>query len=63
MEVPRRIYHRDEVLTPDELADALHISAEKVKAADFPCVWFGRDCRFVYGQVLDIITERARNVA
>ena len=54
---------RDAVLSDSELAAALKLSVEKVKRADLPCVYFGRDVRYIYGQVLDCLAERARNAA
>ena len=54
---------REDVLTDSELADALKISVEKVHKADLPTIYFGRDKRYVWGQVLDVLTERARNAA
>lgn len=52
-------YPRDAVLTEAEVAAALRISLEKLKKADIPTVYFGRDKRFVWGQVLDFLASKA----
>lgn len=60
----RFVPSRDEVLTPTELEAALKdISDEKIKKADLPTIWFGRDRRYIWGQVLDFLAERAKNAA
>lgn len=58
-----RALSRDDVLTELEAAEALQISLDKFRAAHFPTVYFGRDGRVLWGMVLDIVAERARNVA
>ena len=56
----RFVPSRDEILKPEELEMALKdISDEKIKKADLPTVWFGRDRRYIWGQVLDFLAERA----
>lgn len=52
-------YPRDAVLNEEQVAAALQISVDKVKQADLPTVYFGRDKRFVWGQILDALIERA----
>lgn len=54
---------RESVLTPDELAAALKCSRRKVDAMDLPFFMVGKRQRYVYGQVLDVLAERARNAA
>lgn len=50
---------RDAVLTDEELAGVLKVSVEKLHKADVPTVYFGRDRRYIYGQVLDFLAEKA----
>lgn len=50
---------RDAVLTDTELADYLRISVEKVHKADLPTIHFGRDRRYILGQVLDCLAQKA----
>lgn len=54
---------REDVLTPEQVADALQISVEKVLKAHLPTAYFGRDKRYVWGQILDVLSERAKNAA
>ena len=63
MTVPTTTHSRDAVLTDDELADALRISVEKLLKADLPHVMFGRDRRYLYGQILDELASRAKEAA
>lgn len=59
-ETPKVItYPRDAVLTVDEVAAALRISTDKVKSADLPTIRFGRDDRYLWGQVLDFLAAKA----
>lgn len=51
-------YPRDTILTEEQVAEALHISVEKVKKADLPTIYFGRDRRFLWGSVLDFLKDR-----
>jgi hypothetical protein len=56
----RTSYSRDDVLTPRELATALGVSVRTIERMDLPTVYIGhRTKRFVYGQVLDVLKERA----
>lgn len=52
-------YPSDAVLNEEQVAAALQVSVEKVKKADLPTIYFGRDKRYVWGQVLDALKERA----
>jgi hypothetical protein len=52
-------YPRDSVLTDAEVAAALRISIEKLNKADVPTVHFGRDKRYIWGQVLDFLASKA----
>lgn len=54
---------RDTILTPDELAQALKCSRRKVDAMDLPFFMLGKRVRYIYGQVLDVLAERARSAA
>lgn len=51
-------YPRDAVLDERQIADALGISIAKVKKADLPTIYFGREKRFLWGSVLDVLKER-----
>lgn len=53
-------YPRDAVLNEDQVAAALGISVEKVKKADLPTIYFGRDKRYLWGAVLDVLKERGK---
>lgn len=51
---------RDAVLTVEELAAALKTSVRQLERMDLPTVYLGkRTKRFIYGQVLDVLAERA----
>lgn len=51
---------RDAVLTIDQLAAALQTTVRQIERSDLPTVYLGkRQRRFVYGQVLDALKERA----
>lgn len=52
---------RESVLTPDEMAHALKCSRRKVDAMDLPFFMIGQRVRYIYGQVLDVLAERAKN--
>ena len=56
---PVLTYPRDAVIDEKQLAAALGISVEKVKKADLPTIYFGRDKRFIWGQVLDFLASKA----
>lgn len=53
-------YSRDAVVTIDEVAAALRVSASTVRRMDLPTVYIGRQPRYVWGQILDTLTERAQ---
>jgi hypothetical protein len=56
----RPSFSRDDVLTPDELAAALHVSVRTIERMDLPTVYIGtRTRRYLYGQILDVLAERA----
>lgn len=52
-------YPRDAVVTVDEVAAALRVSTWTVKRMDLPTVYVGRKSRYVWGQILDHMKERA----
>ena len=53
-------YPETAVLDKAQLAAALGISERQVERQDFPCVYLGTKCpRWVWGQVLEILKERA----
>lgn len=54
---------RESVLTLDELALALKSSRRTVAKMDLPYFMIGTRQRFIYGQVLDVLAERARTAA
>jgi hypothetical protein len=57
-------FPRDTVLTEEQLRVALGgLSEEKIRKADLPTVYFGRDRRYIWGQVLDVLAERAERAA
>lgn len=51
---------RDAILTDEDMMAILRVSREKLHKADFPHFLIGRDRRYVYGQVLDYMTEKAQ---
>jgi hypothetical protein len=55
-------YPRDAVLTARQLAAALHTSVYSVQRMDLPFFRVGRQMRFVYGQVVDVLSERAKSM-
>lgn len=54
---------RESVLTVSELAAALKTSRRTAEAMDLPYFMLGKRQRFIWGQVLDVLAERARNAA
>lgn len=53
-------YPRETVLTKAEVAAALRVSERSVDRMDLPTVYLGhRTVRYVWGQVLDTLAERA----
>lgn len=58
---PVVVYSRDAVLDFHQLAAGLGCSVEIAKKMDLPFTMAGERERFVWGQVLDTLTERAAN--
>lgn len=54
---------RETVLTVDELAKALKVNRRIAERMDLPFFMAGKRQRFVWGQVLDVLAERARTAA
>lgn len=54
------IYSRDAVVTIDEVAAALRVSIHTVRRMDLPTVYAGRQPRYIWGQLLDTLAERAQ---
>lgn len=52
-------YPREAVLDKHQLAAGLGVSLEIVMRENFPFTMVGRRERFVWGQILDILAERA----
>lgn len=52
-------YPRDAVLEPSHVAAALHTTVGGVAKMDLPCFYVGRKPRYVWGQVLDVLAQRA----
>ena len=52
-------YPREAVLDKAQLAAGLNVSIRKVERLDVPCTYLGSSPRWVWGQVLDVLTERA----
>lgn len=55
-------YPRDAILEVAHVARALNTTPEKVRAMDLPHFGVGRRERFIWGQVLDVLAERAMPV-
>lgn len=53
------VFHRDAVVTLQEVAAALRVSTATVKRMDLPTIYAGKQPRFLWGQVLDVLAERA----
>jgi hypothetical protein len=53
-------YPRDAIVEREHLQAALNMSREKIEKLDLPCFYIGRDVRFIWGQVLDYLSERAK---
>lgn len=57
-EVPQ--YPREAILTVEEVAKALRVSVKTVQRLDLPTVYLGKQTpRMIWGQVFDILCERA----
>lgn len=52
-------YPRDAVLEREHIATALHIGLAAVDSLDLPAFSIGARQRFIWGQVLDVLAERA----
>lgn len=52
-------YPRDAILELAHVAKALGVSEEIAHKMDLPCFYAGRKPRFLWGQVLDVLAERA----
>ncbi len=53
-------YPREAVVDLDQLAAGLGCSTDTADKADFPCVYIApRVRRYVWGQILDVLMERA----
>jgi hypothetical protein len=52
-------YPREAVLDKAQLAAGLNVSVRKVERLDLPCTYLGNSPRWVWGQVLDVLVERA----
>lgn len=58
------VYPREAVLTKEQLAGALQCSPRQVERMDLPAIYLGaKSPRFIWGQVLDTLSERARKGA
>jgi hypothetical protein len=54
-------YSRDAVVTIEQVAAAIGVSVRQVERMDLPTVYCGRRTRrYVWGQILDALTERAQ---
>lgn len=54
-------FPRDAIVDYEHLAAAFGVSIDKIKEQNFPCLRFGRNSvRFLWGQVLDEIAQRAQ---
>ena len=53
------VFHRDAVVTLQEVAAALRVSIYTVKRMDLPTIYAGRQPRYHWGTVLDVLIERA----
>ena len=53
-------YPREALLTIEEMAAVLRVSVRTVERMDLPTVYCGpKNRRYLYGQVIDILRERA----
>lgn len=52
-------YSRDAVLTMSQLAAALQVEERTVQGMDLPCFYAGKRQRWIWGQVLDVLAQRA----
>jgi hypothetical protein len=54
------VYPRDAILTIDEVAKALRVSANTVRRMDLPTIYVGRQPRYLWSMVLDTLAKRAQ---
>lgn len=52
-------YPRDAVVDPAHVAVALHTTVGAVEKLDLPCFYVGKKQRYIWGQVLDTLAQRA----
>jgi hypothetical protein len=52
-------YSRNAVVTQAEVAAALRVSVRGIQRLDLPTVYVGRRARYIWGQVLDHLSEQA----
>lgn len=52
-------YPREAIVEPSHVAAALGVSEEIVGKMDLPTFYAGRKPRYVWGQVLDVLAQRA----
>jgi hypothetical protein len=52
-------YPRDAIVTRAHIARALGLSESTVEKMDLPLFAAGRESRYLWGQVLDVLAERA----
>jgi hypothetical protein len=53
-------YAREAVLNAEQLGAALQVSASTVERMDLPFFRAGNRVRYVFGQVIDVLAERAK---
>lgn len=56
-------FPRDAIVETVHVSAALRVSDEIVGKMDLPCFYAGKRPRFVWGQVLDALIERAKGQA
>lgn len=57
---PVVVYSRDAILRIEEVAAGLLVSVRTVERMDLPTIYLaGRTKRFLWGQILDTLSERA----
>ena len=52
-------YPRDAIVEASHVAAAIGVTVEMVGKLDLPCFYAGRKARYVWGQVLDVLAQRA----
>lgn len=53
-------FPREAVLNAEQLGSALQVSASTIERMDLPFFRAGNRVRYIYGQVLDVLAERAK---